>query len=264
MAASISFFAILSFLPFVILTVSVTSFFVASSDVAYEKILEYLNHIFPVTTIDAVGLLTTTIAKKAIFGLVGLFGLIWAATKVFTQLEHSMNVIWRTGSERSFWHSRFIALISIPSMTVFLLLSLLVTGFISVARTTTVPLLGISFNELPLAGNILTFLVPTILSTVLFFIVYYFLPKRWEHFRYALYGALLAGGLWEAAKILFDRYIKEFSHLQTLYGSFTSLAILLLWVYYSAFLILFGAEFGSLIRERRREKRRRLESESDE
>jgi len=252
LAASISFYAILSFLPLIILAVSVFSFFVASSETAFEKIHSFLGQILPVSTGASLNLLTSTLANKTVFGILGLLGLLWAGMRIFSVLEYAMNQIWKPGSQRGFWHSKFVSLISVPFMTVFILVSIAATGLVSVARSTTVPYLNFSFNDLPFAANIITFLVPATISAILFLSIYYLLPKRWDHLKNALYGAMLAGVLWEFAKLLFDYYIKHFSHLQTLYGSFTSLAILFLWVYYSSFVILLGAEFGSLLHQRSR------------
>ena len=62
--------------------------------------------------------------------------------------------------------------------------------------------------------------------------------------------------LWETAKLLFDYYVRHFGQGLTVYGSFTSAILLFLWVYYSSFVFLLGAEFGSLlqaVRERHAE-----------
>lgn len=247
LAASISFYAILSFLPFIILAVAISSFFVASSEAAFERIQAFLAQALPGSTASSLRLLSSTLAQKTVYGIIGLVGLLWGSMRVFSVLEHAMNRIWRPNSGRSYWESRFISLVSIPMMAVFLLVSITLTGFISVAKKTTIPFLDFSLIDLPGAAKIVTFLLPVVISTILFVSVYYLLPKKWNHFKSAFWGALLAGVLWEVAKLLFDYYITHFSNLQTVYGSFTSLAILFLWIYYSSFVVLLGAEFGSLL-----------------
>ncbi|MCK4857310.1 MAG: YihY/virulence factor BrkB family protein [candidate division Zixibacteria bacterium] len=253
LAASISFYAILSFLPFIILAVSISSFFVASSEAAFARIQEFLVQALPVSTTAALNLVSSTVAQKAVYGIVGLIGLLWGSMRIFTILEQAMGRIWRAPAQRAFWESRMVSLISIPLMAVFLLASIAVTGLISVAKQSAIPILGLSLTELPGVTRLLTSLLPVFLSTMLFLSAYYLLPKRWDHLRNAFWGALLAGVLWETAKLLFDYYIKNFSHLQTIYGSFASLAIVFLWVYYSSFVVLLGAEFGSLLQEYKRE-----------
>ena len=67
----------------------------------------------------------------------------------------------------------------------------------------------------------------------------------------ALIGATIAAVLWEVAKWLFEYYVKSFGKELTVYGSFTSVALLCLWVYYSSFVFLFGAEVGSYLQEQK-------------
>ena len=84
---------------------------------------------------------------------------------------------------------------------------------------------------------------------MLFAWMYYLLPSKWNHFRSAFYGALLASILWEISKLFFDYYVSHVARFLTIYGSFTSIAVMFLWVYYSAFVVLLGAEFGALLHE---------------
>lgn len=261
LAASVSFYAILSFLPFVILAISITSFFVASSESATATIQKFIAGSLPGVTVKAFSMFSGTLAQKTVYGLVGLAGLMWSSMRIFSVLELSMNRIWRPKRKRSYWESRFISLVSIPLMAVFLLISISLTTVLSVAKKSTIPLLNFSISDLPGAAVILSYLIPVIVSTALFLSIYYLLPKKWDHFRFALVGALLAGSLWEVAKLLFDYYITNFSHLQTMYGSFTSLAILFLWVYYSSTLVLIGAEVGSLLEKMKKEPRKEAPSE---
>jgi membrane protein len=251
LAAAISFYAIVSFLPFVILAVSIASYFVASSAAATEQIQDFITNVMPGVTARAFDMMSGTLAQKTVFGVLGLVGLLWASMRIFAVLEASMNRIWRAPKHRSFWESRLVSLISIPLMAVFLLLSIGLTGVISVAKSTEIPGLGVSLADLPGAAATVTYLLPILISTLLFLSIYYLLPKRWDHFKSALWGALLAAVLWEVAKLLFDIYIRNFSHMRTIYGSFTSLAVLFLWVYYSAMVVLIGAEFGSLLKSKK-------------
>lgn len=247
LAASMSFYALLSFLPFIILAVSISSFFLASSEAAFVRIQNLLMQALPVSTVSSLELLHTTVAKKTVFGIVGLVGLLWGSMRVFAVIEQAMGRIWAPGFRRRYWESRFVALVSVPLLSILLLLSVVLTGFTRVAKRTTIPYLDFSLSDIPGAAALLTMLLPVVISAILFLSLYYLVPKRWDHFRSALYGALLAAFLWEGAKLLFDYYIEHFSHLDTIYGSFASLAILFLWIYYSSFVVLLGAEFGAML-----------------
>jgi membrane protein len=249
LAASISFYAILSFVPFVLLAASILSHLFSSSDQAAQDIIALITGNLPVSASAAVGLISASVKGKTVFGIVGVIGLLWGSLSIFMELEHDMYRIWRTVEVRSSWRAYLVPLLCIPFMVLFLLVSFILTGLMSLAEQGELPLLHIPLLKLPLVGAMISFIVPVVVSTLLFAWIYYLLPSKWSHFRSALYGALLAGVLWEISKLLFDYYVSHFARFLTIYGSFTSVAIMFLWVYYSAFVVLLGAEFGALLHE---------------
>jgi membrane protein len=249
LAAAISFYAILSFVPFVLLAASLLSHFFSSSDQAAQDIIAFITANLPLSTSAAIELISATVKGKTIFGIVGVVGLLWGSMSIFMELEFDMNRIWRTVELRSSWRAYLVPLLCIPFMILFLLVSLILTGLISLAGQGELPLLHIPLLKLPLVGTVISFVVPIIVSTMLFAWMYYLLPSKWSHFKSAFYGALLASVLWEISKLLFDYYVSHLARFLTIYGSFTSIAVMFLWVYYSAFVVLLGAEFGALWQE---------------
>jgi membrane protein len=85
-------------------------------------------------------------------------------------------------------------------------------------------------------------LVPTVMSTVAFFLVYRIIPHRKVPWRHALLGALVAGVLFEAAKELFEIYVHLSPAYSRVYGAFAAIPIFLIWIYFSWLVVLFGAE----------------------
>lgn len=247
LAASISFFAILSFMPFMLLTTSILSSVLASSNTALDDLVNFIGQNFPMTAATTLDVFKDAARHGTIYGIIGLIGLFWAGSKVFDITEYTMNRIWRCRSNRSYWQSKMIAFISIPTMMIFVLVSILLTTLLQLLEHGQIPFLEIAAMDIPVIGTILSFLAPVLISTLLFVLIYYLLPNRWDHFRSAFFGALVAAFLWEIAKLLFDYYVRHFGQIFTVYGSFASLALLFLWVYYSAFVVLLGAELGSLL-----------------
>jgi membrane protein len=74
-------------------------------------------------------------------------------------------------------------------------------------------------------------------------LLYKFVPNTKTHWRSVWPGALLAAALFELARTLFIFYLDNFANYQLIYGSITSIIILLIWIYYSAFIMILGAEF---------------------
>lgn len=249
LTAAISFYAILSFVPFLLLAVSLLSHFFSSSDQASQDIIAFITANLPLSTSAAIELISATVKGKTIFGIVGAIGLLWGSLSIFMELEYDMNRIWRTVELRSFWSAYVVPLLCVPFMILFLLISLALTGLVSLAGRGEIPLLRLPLLELPLVGTVISLVAPIIVSTMLFAWMYYLLPSKWNHFKSAIYGALVASILWEISKLVFDYYISHATRFLTIYGSFTSIAVLFLWVYCSAFVVLFGAEFGALLQE---------------
>ncbi len=250
-AASISFYAILSFLPFMILATSIFGFFVASSQEALTEISNFITKILPVTSSGTIELFFSTIRGRTIYGIIGLAGILWASQRIFSELEYSLNKIWRCHDSRTFIKSKLFALTSVPVMIIFVMISMFVTSILRAAHRGTIPVLNFSLVDVPLIGKIVPVLIPILLSTMLFTGVYYLLPGKWNHFRSAFIGASVAAVLWEIAKWVFEYYVKNYGKELTIYGSFTSVALLFLWVYYSSFVFLVGAEIGSYLQERK-------------
>ena len=71
--------------------------------------------------------------------------------------------------------------------------------------------------------------------------------------RFIWPGALLSAVLFEAAKTVFVIYLNHFSSFDRIYGSIASVIVLLVWVYYSAYIFLLGAEFSSMLFRLKRE-----------
>ncbi len=247
MAASISFFAILSFLPFMLLAASVLGHVLASSETALRDVLAFIAQNFPGSAATSLEAFKNTSRNETVYGFIAIIGLLWAGSKVFDVTEYAMNKIWRCRRGRSFWASKLIAFVCIPTMMIFVLVSILLTSIMRALQSGQIPYLKISIIDVPVLGALISFLAPLLISTLLFTWIYYLLPNRWGHLRSSFYGALLAALLWEAAKLLFDYYVRHFGQAFTVYGSFTSAILLFLWVYYSAFVVLLGAEFGSLL-----------------
>lgn len=265
LAASVSFYAILSFLPFVLLAVSIAGFFLASSEKALTDINNFIAQNFPGAAATTLKIFLDTVEGRTIFGIIGLVGTLWGSQRIFSVLEFAMNKIWGCYGHRSYWLSKLMALGAVPVMIIFVLLSIFLTSVLRLAQQGTIPFLKISLVETPVVGSVVSFIIPLIFSTAFFTAIYYFLPSKWNHIRAASIGALVAGVMWEIAKLLFDYYVKHFGNLLTVYGSFTSIALLLFWVYYSAFVLLFGAVFGALIQnERERRLNVALEDSAEE
>ncbi len=86
-------------------------------------------------------------------------------------------------------------------------------------------------------------LLAFLLVLAVFLLLYKLVPFTKTYWHYIWPGALLAAVLFEIARTLFVFYLENFANYQLIYGSIASIIILLVWIYYSAFIMVLGAEF---------------------
>jgi membrane protein len=94
-------------------------------------------------------------------------------------------------------------------------------------------------------GQLALWVVPWIISFGIFLLIYRFVPKRQTHLRHIWLGAAIAAILFEASKILFVWYLGQFATYTLVYGPLASAIALLLWIYISSLILIFGAEISS-------------------
>jgi YihY family inner membrane protein len=163
----------------------------------------------------------------------GIIGFLWGTSRIFRTLESTLNVIWKVKRDRPFVKKNLLALGS-----AFLVFTLLIasTGLTIVSRT------------MGLAGATETLMKSSVVfSIALFGLVYWLYPNRKVPVKAAFGGAVFTGILWEIAKHAFSMYITRVADYSKMFGSLSAIIILILWVYYSAYIFLFGAEISYVI-----------------
>jgi membrane protein len=86
----------------------------------------------------------------------------------------------------------------------------------------------------------------------MFFILYYLVPYDALGTRVSAISAFWAAVLWEVAKQAFGYYVANLATVGRIYGTYVMVVVVAFWIYYSAVVLILGAEIGQLYRERRR------------
>lgn len=176
--------------------------------------------------------------------IVGLVTLVIGATSVFGEIQDSINSIWRLKAKpKKGWLkiiiNRLISFSMVVCMGFLLLVSLLINGIMdAVIDKLTKMFPGITAFTVYSFNLLLTFLI----TSFLFAIIFKFLPDakiRWRHVRA---GAFTTAIFFLIGKFLIGYYLGH-SKLSSAYGAAGSVIVILLWVYYSAMILYFGAEF---------------------
>ena len=175
---------------------------------------------------------------------VGLVTLVIGATSVFGEIQDSINSIWKLKAKpKKGWLkiliNRLISFSMVICLGFLLMVSLLVNGLMDAfIHRLTVMFPGATVFTVYSFNILLTFL----LTSFLFAIIFKFLPDakiKWSHVRA---GAFTTAILFLLGKFLIGYYLGH-SKLSSAYGAAGSVIVILLWVYYSAIILYFGAEF---------------------
>ena len=250
-AAAIAFYGLLSFGPVMLVLLAIGGLVLSGSESLMEQIQEGLALLFPAAQDALVHQLTSFVSRSKVFGLVGMLGLLWSGSRVFASLDISLNEIWRVRNTRPYWKHRLLAIALVPMLLLAFLGSLAVSAFYSLIVGARVPSLGIVAHDLPIIGDLVSYVLPLLLSWFFFFLLYWFLPARKIPPRSAWIGAAVAAILWGLAKLGFDVYLKNFGRMDTVYGTAAGIIIVMLWFYYTAFTFLVGAVVGASDMDRR-------------
>jgi Ca2+-transporting ATPase len=237
-AGAFAFNAFFSLFPLMILLVTIVSSFV-DKDIAGKTVIAYMEGYFPISG-EMQHLIFNGIAgvinSREQAGLVALLALVWTAIQCFTTLIVATNRAW--GAEVYNWWRlplKSLALLGITAGAV--LLGMAVPVLIRMAKAWLFPM--VDFRSW--VDNLVSFFIP---SVVVFFglsLFYRFIPSRPTRFAEVWVAALGTTVLLRAAESLFIIYLKDFATLNAVYGAFGGVMALLLWVYVSGCIFIYGA-----------------------
>jgi membrane protein len=173
--------------------------------------------------------------------ILGVVTLLFAALGVVVQLKDALNTVWDVEAPAksgvwAFVRTYAISLAGVLSLAFLLLVSLLITAALSALGSTLAPYLPEAVFHL------VSFLISFAVIAALFAMMFKWLPDAQIEWRDVIPGAILTATLFEIGRFLIGLYIGK-QGLESTYGAAASIVVVLIWIYYSAQLVLFGAEF---------------------
>ena len=182
--------------------------------------------------------------------VIGFLGAVWAASGAMGSVIKAVNAAYDRPETRPFWKVRWIAILLVVSSgitTAGIFLLIVVGGALGDAISKKAHLGG-AFNW---AWGILRWPVAFCAILLFFGLVYYLAPNKVERsWKWLTPGSLVGGLLWLALSGLFALYVTFAGNYTKTYGTIASGVILLLWLNYSAFALLYGAELNAELERR--------------
>lgn len=251
-AAQATLFIIISALPFIMLLISLTKFFIPFEQ---SDIVGFMSTMFPVQIIPFITNIFEEIFSGNTIPIVSVTTItaLWAASKGMMSLVQGLGSVYGTDHDRGYIKTRLFSLV----YTAFFMVLIIATLLFFVAGRY---LMRITAEALPLISYIvnLIYTFPIVLYMLIlsfvFGVLYKLLPGGRLSFINQLPGAALAAAGWIVFTAAYTFYVNRFANYSYIYGSLTAIVLLMLWLYFCMNIFLLGAEINCLLKERK-EKR---------
>jgi len=247
LGAALAYYSVFSLAPMVLLVIAIVGVLFRDDPAgAWSKITEQMSYFLDrsaITMVQQIAQQVSSPAKSLLGGTIGFALALFGASGVFGQLQNALNIIWGVKSKPrggiwGFVRSRFLSFALIAGIGFLLLVSLVIEAGVK----------SFSHYLQSVLPGALTIIIPLYLTfdfvivTAVFAMIFRILPNAVIRWRDVWTGAILTAILFLIGKWALGIYLGS-GTAASAYGAASSLITLLLWIYYSSQILLFGAEF---------------------
>ena len=245
-AAALSFWVFFSLFPFILLLVALLSFLGIPG--FFDWLVEQAQTVMPEQAMGQVEETVGQIRAGASGGLLSFVVIValWPASAAVRMAMHALNVAYDVEEVRAAWKRFSISIV----YTILLAAMVIVAVGLMLVGPRVMEWLAEQAGLGPLFVMFwawLRFPVAILLLMVFVALVYYMFPNINQPFRFITPGAILAVIVWLAASFGFSFYVSNYVNLNAIYGGLGAIIVLLLYIFISAAVLLFGAEVNAEI-----------------
>ena len=254
LGAALAYYSVFSLAPLILVLLAVIGMiFREDPNGAWEKITEQMSYVLDPSGVEVVQDIARTAAKPSAGILATVIGIalaLFGASGVFGQIQNALNTIWGVKAKpgRAFWdfiRVRFLSFTMVAGVCFLLLISLTIDALLKGFR---------QYVEQSLPGGIalaasVFHLFDLCVVILLFAMMFKYLPDVQVRWRDVIVGAAMTAILFLIGKWGLGLYLGS-GAAGSAYGAASSLVTLLLWIYYSSQIFLFGAEFTQVYANR--------------
>ena len=247
LGAALAYYTVFSLAPLVLLLLAIVGFLFHDDPAgSWKKITEQMSYFLDKSAIDVVQNIAQKASqpnKSSLATVIGVLLALFGASGVFGQLQSALNTIWGVKAKpglgiAAFIRARFLSFAMVAGVCFLLLVSLVIESLLKSFS---------AYVQAMFPGGIVIALViysifDFVIVVLLFASIYKFLPDVKIHWRDVWIGAAITAILFAIGKWALGLYLGS-GTAASAYGAASSLITLLLWIYYSSQILLFGAEF---------------------
>lgn len=253
LGAQMAYYLILSFFPFLIFLMAL----IGNSPISSQQVLMGLLGILPEEAYILVRNTVVEIVDTKAGGLAPVSGIValWFASNGIGSIITGLNKAYDEKERRPFWLVKLISIIFTLLLSTVIIFSFILLVFGGVIKKQILDGMELepSYQNLWNTGRYI--FISSVIFLV-FLILYRFTPSRRMRWREVIPGAILATIGWLGTSLGFAYYVDNFSNYSRFYGSIGGVVVLLIWLYYSAVIVLLGGELNAALAYEKKAKDR--------
>jgi membrane protein len=248
-AAAIAYYALLSFLPLLMLSLSVLGKLTADNG-AHAEVLRLVLRYFP-TQLDFIDMQLQAFRQTPMpVSVGGVLALVWASQGVFGAISTAVNHAWGVERGRSFWGHRLFSLLMMIAAGTLIMGAMILVGAAKVSSEHSQ--FWVLFPRVAMLSDWIGRLWTYLMFIGVVGLIFYFVPNTKVRFRDVWPGAVWTAILWRMALGAFSWWVTNFARA-SIHGSIATVVWFLVWVYISSILLLYGVEVTATYARLRRE-----------
>jgi membrane protein len=254
LGAALAFYTLFSLAPLLIIVIAIAGM-AFGQEVAHAQIVQQIEDFMGREGAKAIQVMLENASRRSsgiIATLIGLATLLFGATIVFSELQDALNIIWKIppkperGMVAGLIRDRFLSFAMVFGIGFLLLVSIIANAVLTAIVQIFGDVLPYQVYFLRAANMLFSFGIVTLLCAM----IYKVLPDTTIAWGDVLIGAVATSLLFTIGKVLIGLYL-VYSSVMSVHGAAGSLVAVLVWMYYSAQIFYFGAEFTKVYAARR-------------
>lgn len=244
-SAQCSYYTILSFIPFIILVITLIQY----TGIAPQQLFDAISKIIPSSMQEMILGIVQEVYSKSIGTIsISIVFSIWSAGRGLFALTKGLQAVYNTSNAKSASYT-YLRMRSIFDTIIFIILTIAGVTILVFGKQ-----LKYIFQEqfsliskFDMISSILTKIGMIFATFIIFLVLYKYMPKHKVSFRSQCYGAIWGGIALNVISYIFSRYLDIFKGFSITYGSLTTLMLIMMWTYSCFYAILLGAEINKLV-----------------
>jgi membrane protein len=248
MAAGIAFYWLLGIIPLLLLGSSIVGYALGSSERGVDEVMTMARRLIPAATgRDVETFLRSIVESRYVTGVLGIGFLLWVGMGVFEAIASCLTTLSGERETRSYVRRKLVGLVMLGTAGL-LFVSALICGWVLAAWSEIEVLIGARVVLPPFitAPSFPRYFTSGLLACLLA-IVYRVAPVRAIRWPWAIAGASVAAVLWLQARVLFNAYLMHYARYNLFYGILGGFIGLVLWVFYTAIILLLGGLLADVL-----------------